>query len=158
VIGAVVVIAAAVAVAVHLAQATPGQPTASQHSASADKATKSRSPSPSPSAGPSTPAAFAGSWSGRVRQPPNDTYHVGVGLTSGGTSGTISYSGTSFSCSGALNVTSATSTVLTLSQVIIHGRSQCENGQVTITLARTNVIRFSFRSSGPVASGTLSRR
>jgi len=48
--------------------------------------------------------------------------------------------------------------VLTLSQVIIHGRSQCENGQVTIMLTGTNAIRFSFHSSGPVASGTLSRR
>ncbi|HUA41844.1 MAG TPA: hypothetical protein VMA32_09770 [Streptosporangiaceae bacterium] len=157
-IGVVVVIAAAVAVVVHLALATPRQPTASQHSANTDKSTKSRSPSPSPSAGPSTPAAFAGSWSGRVRQPPTDTYHVSVGLTGDATSGTISYSGASFSCSGALNVTNATPTVLTLSQVIIQGRSECENGQVTITLAGTNAIRFSFRSSGPVAAGTLSRR
>ena len=156
-IGVVVVIAAAVAVVVHLAQATS---TASQHSASIDQTTKSRSPSPSlsPSAGPSTPAAFAGSWSGRVRQPPTDTYHVSIGLTGGATSGTISYSGTSFSCSGALNVTNATPTVLTLSQVIIHGRSQCENGHVTITLTGTNAIRFSFHSGGPMASGTLSRR
>jgi hypothetical protein len=159
-IGAVVVIVVAVAVAVHLAQGTPRQPTAS-HSTSADQAAKkSRSPSQSasPSQGPTTPAAFAGSWTGRVRQASIDTYHVTVDFTSGATSGTISYSGASFSCSGALNLTTATSTVLTLSQGIIHGQSKCENGSVTITLTSTNTVRFNFRKDGgPGASGTLNR-
>ena len=93
-----------------------------------------------------------------MRQPPIDTYHVSVGFTSGATSGTISYSGTSFSCSGELNLVTATPTVLTLSQGIIHGQSKCENGQVTITLTSTHTIRFRFRSSGGSASGTLNRR
>lgn len=160
-IGAVVVIAAAAAVGLYLAQRTPGRSTASKQSANTDQAaTKSRSPSqpPSPSQGPTTPAAFAGSWTGVVRQPPSDTYHVSVGFTSGATSGTISYSGTSFRCSGELNLVTATPTVLTLSQGIIHGQSKCENGQVTITLTSTHTIRFRFRSSGPGASGTLNRR
>ena len=87
-IGAVVVIAAAAAVGLYLAQRTPGRSTASKQSANTDQAaTKSPSPSqpPSPSQGPTTPAAFAGSWTGVVRQPPIDTYHVSVGFTSGAT-------------------------------------------------------------------------
>ena len=160
-IGAVVVIAAAVAVAVHLAEGTPGQPTPSQHSTSTDQAaTKNQSPSPSasPSQGPTTPAGFVGSWTGRVRQPPLDSYHVSVGFTSGTTSGTISYSATRFSCSASLNLITATPTVLTLSQSISHGQSKCETGSVTITLTSTNTVRFNFRNDGgPVASGTLTR-
>jgi serine/threonine protein kinase len=161
-IGAAVVIAAAAAVVIHLAQGTNGPSTVSQHSPTpGHTAKKSRSPSPSPSQRPSTPAAFAGSWAGLVRQPPIDTYHVTVRLARGTSPGTISYSATSFSCSGALNLVTATKTVLTMSQGIIQGQSKCENGQVTITLTSANTIQFSFRSSSPGApgaSGTLTRR
>jgi hypothetical protein len=155
-IGAVVVVAAAaVLVAVRLAQNTSGLPTAGQHSPTTRPAAKSRSSSPSPSQGPPTPAAFAGSWTGVVRQPPLDSYHVTVGLAGGATSGTISYTGFA-TCSGALNVVTASQTVLTLNQGITRGK--CANGAVTITLTSTNTIRFSFGSNGgPVASGTLSR-
>jgi hypothetical protein len=158
-IGAVIVIAAAVAVAVHLAQGTPSQPTASQHSTSTGQAAaKSRSPSQSatPSQGPTAPTAFVGSWTGLVRQQQIDTYHVTVSFTRGATSGTISYSGASFSCSGALNLMTATPTVLTLSQGIVQGRSKCEPGSVTITLTSSNTVHFDFRNDGgPGASGTL---
>jgi len=157
-IGAIVVIvAAAVLVALRLAQNTNGQPPVRQHSPIAlHTANKSKSASPSPSLGPPIPHAFAGSWTGVVRQLPVGTYHVTVGLASRATSGTISYTG-SATCSGALNVVTATQTVLTLNQAITKGK--CENGQVTITLTRTNTIQFSFQSgAGPVASGTLSRR
>ncbi len=120
-----------------------------------------RPPSPTASATPShgavTPASFSGSWSGVVTQPPTDTYNVSVTLAAGTTTGTISYSGTGFSCSGALTLTQATTRKLVLNQGIIRGQSKCENGAVTITLTRTNKIWFSFRSSGPIASGSLSR-
>jgi hypothetical protein len=158
---AVVVIAAAVAVAVHLAQGTPTQPTANKHPSSTDQAAaKSQSPSEaaSPSQGPTTPAGFAGSWTGLVRQTSVDTLQVSVGFARGATSGTISYSGANLSCSGTLNLVTATHTVLTLSQGIIHGKSKCENGSVTITLTSTNTVRFNFRNDGgPVASGRLNR-
>jgi hypothetical protein len=154
-IGAVVVIAAAaVLVAARLAQNTNGQPTASNSPITNHTAKKSRSPSPSPSQGPPTPAAFAGSWTGVVRQLPIGTYHVTVGLTSGASSGTINWTG-SATCSGALNVVTATPTVLTLNQGIVKGK--CSNGQVTITLTRTNTVQFSFRSGPGSARGTLSR-
>lgn len=160
-IGAVVVIAAAVGVAVHLAQGTPGQPAAGRHSKSTDQAatkSKSASDSASPSQGPTTPTAFAGSWTGRVRQATIDTYHVTVGFTSGATFGTITWSGASFTCSGLLKMTTATPTVLTLSQGILHGQSKCANGQVTITMTSTDTVRFDFSNAGvPVASGMLSR-
>jgi len=160
-IGAVVVIAAAVAVAVHLSEGTPGQPTANKHPSSTDQAAaKSQSPSESasPSEGPTTPAGFVGSWTGLVRQASIDTLQVSVGFARGATSGTISYSGAKLTCSGALNLMTATPTALTLSQDIIHGKSKCENGSVTVTLTSRNTVRFNFRNDGgPIASGTLNR-
>jgi hypothetical protein len=146
---------------VHLAGGTPSQPPPSHHTTSTDQpATKTRSASDSasPSQGATMPTAFAGSWTGRVRQQSIDTYHVTVGFTSGQTSGTISYSGASFSCSGALDLITATSTVLTLSQGIVHGQSKCANGQVTLTLTSSNTVRFNFSNDGgPPASGTLNK-
>jgi serine/threonine protein kinase len=131
---------------------------------SADTGTTGKSASPAtsapntPSQGPITPAAFDGSWSGVVTQPPTDTYDVSVTFAAGTPAGSISYSGTDFSCSGALTLTTATASKLTMSQGIIQGQSNCENGQVTITLTGTNKIWFSFHSTGPIASGALTRR
>ena len=154
---AVVVAVVAVGVVVHLAQGGQGQPSANS-SLSARTGTPSHSVSPSlpASHGPVTPAAFAGSWSGRVKQLPTDTYNVRVTLTAGKSSGSIRYSGVGFSCSGMLDLVNETATELTLNQGITHGK--CDNGQVTITQAGTDAIGFRFTSSGPTASGTLDRR
>jgi eukaryotic-like serine/threonine-protein kinase len=120
--------------------------------------TASAGTSASPTQNPITPAAFAGAWSGVVRQPPTDTYYVNVTLSTGTATGTVSYAGAGFSCSGALTLTQVNSRQLTLDQGIIQGQSNCENGQVTVTLTRPGKIMFSFRSSGPVAAGTLIRQ
>jgi len=155
---AVVIAVVAGVVALRLVQGTPGHSTTGGRlsAKTSGKASPSASP-PSASPGPVTPAAFAGSWSGQVKQPPTDTYDVSVVLKAGATSGTISYSGTDFSCSGALDLTAATTKRLALSQGIIQGRSKCENGQVTIALTGTDTVWFRFRSAGPVAAGTLTR-
>ncbi len=128
-------------------------------SATTGKTSSSPAPTPAatPSQRPATPGAFDGSWSGVVTQPPTDTYHVSVTLAAGTAAGTISYSGTGFSCSGALTLTSASPRKLLMRQGIINGQSKCENGKVTITLTGTNKIWFSFHSSGPIASGSLAR-
>jgi hypothetical protein len=156
---AVVIAVVAGVVALRLVEGTPHHSTTggSLSAKTSGKASASPSPSPSASHGPVTPAAFAGSWSGQVKQPPTDTYNVSVVLKAGATSGTISYSGTDFSCSGALNLTTATTKRLALSQGILEGQSKCENGQVTIALTGTDTVWFRFRSAGPVASGTLTR-
>jgi len=151
---AVVVVVVVGGVVLRLAQGTPGQPAANS-SLSAHTTSPPASPSPSGSSGPVTPAAFTGSWSGLVRQPPTDKYNVRVTLKAGQTHGTVRYSGTDFSCSGVLQLVSVTTAALTMNQGITHGK--CENGQVTITRAGTDAIGFRFSSSGPVASGTLSR-
>jgi hypothetical protein len=156
---AVVVAVVVVGVVLHLVQGTSGRLAANNSSPSAhpdQPVSDSPSPSLSVSNGPVTPAAFAGSWSGQVRQQPADTYNVRVTFTAGARSGTVRYEGTGFTCSGVLDLVSATSAELTLNQGITHGK--CENGQVTITRAGTNVIGFRFSSSGPFASGTLNRR
>ncbi len=92
-----------------------------------------------------------------VKQPPTDTYYVSVTFAPGSTAGTVSYSGTGFSCSGALTLTQASGTRLVMNQGIIQGQSNCDNGQVTITLTSTSKIWFSFHSNGPTASGSLAR-
>jgi hypothetical protein len=133
---------------------------------SANAGAKSKTSSPAPSASPSqdpvTPAAFAGSWSGIVTQPPTDAYYVSVTFAAGKSAGTVSYAATSFSCSGALTLAQATPQKLLLTQGIIQGQSKCENGLVTITLTSADKIRFSFRNpgpaTGPVAAGTLTRQ
>ncbi len=153
---AVVVVVVVAGILLHLAQGTPVRQIANSK---LSVHTKSASPTASASQSHSaqTPTAFAGSWSGQVRQPPVDTYSVRVTLTAGTSSGTVSYSGADFSCSGALDVLTASTTELTLNQGSIAGQPKCETGQVTITLTGTGSIRFRFTSSGPVASGTLNR-
>jgi hypothetical protein len=118
-------------------------------------ASPSASISPSPSQSPVTPVDFAGSWSGQVKQPPTDTYNVRVTLRAGAASGTVSYTGSDFRCSGTLQVLTASAQKLTFSQGITAG--QCENGTVTFTRTGSSSVWFRFRSSGPIASGTLDR-
>jgi eukaryotic-like serine/threonine-protein kinase len=156
-IAAAVVVAVVVAgVVVHLAQGGQAQPSAhSSLSARTGRSTSSPSPSLSASRGPVTPVAFAGSWSGLVTQGTDTTYNVRVTLTTGANSGTIRYSGAAFSCSGDLDLVSATTAELTLNQGITHGK--CANGKVTLTHAATDAIGFRF-SGDPVATGTLNRR
>jgi hypothetical protein len=156
-IAAAVVIAVAVAgVVVHLAGGTQGQAAAnSKHSdrASSPASTSPSSPSVSQSNGPLIPTKFAGSWSGQVKQLV-DTYDIRVTLTAGGSSGIVRWSG-AVSCRGELAVVSATAAQLTLNQGVTRGH--CENGKVTLTLAGTDTVGFSFSSGGAVASGTLSK-
>ena len=157
-IAAAVVVAAVVAgVVVHLGQGTRGRPSATS-SLSAHTSGPSHSPSPrlSTSHVPVTPAAFAGTWSGQVKQQPTDTYNVRVTLKADAKTGSIRYTGVGFSCSGLLALVNVTATELTMNQGITQGK--CENGQVTITQAGTDAIGFRFTSSGPVAAGTLDRR
>jgi hypothetical protein len=141
-----------------------GNSDASSNRLSADTGTTGKGASPATSApasvsqGPVTPAAFDGSWSGVVTQPPIDTYDVSVTFAAGTAAGTITYSGMDVSCSGTLTLTQATPQKLSLSQGIVQGQSNCENGQVTITLTGTNKIWFSFHRTGPIASGALTRR
>ena len=158
-IAAIVVVLVAAAGIVHTV--TSGGSNAGSDRLSASSRDEKRStPPPTPSASPSAriPTAFAGSWAGLVRQPPTDTYHVTVTLATGATSGTVSYSGTNFSCSGTLTLTAATASELSLSQGIVHGRSDCENGRVTIKLSSSGSVWFSFHSDGPTAAGRLQHR
>jgi hypothetical protein len=102
-----------------------------------------------------TPARFAGSWSGPVKQQPSetDTYNVSLTLTAGKDKGTVEWSGNTLNCRGILQIADATSTELTLNQGITHGA--CANGTVTLTQAGTNAIAFRFDGGGPVDSGIL---
>jgi len=152
---------AAGAVATHALLASGGSTSGGQLSADTGTTSKTAStgPSPSPTKPPNTPAAFFGAWSGVVRQPPTDTYYVNVTFSAGSSGGTVSYAGTGFSCSGALTVNQVKSQQqMVLSQGIIQGQSNCENGQVTITLTAPGKIMFSFHSNGPIAAGMLTRQ
>jgi serine/threonine protein kinase len=103
------------------------------------------------------PATLAGSWSGQVSQNgPADVFMVGLSLTSGASTGTVSYSGTSLSCSGSLTVLSSQPGSLRLNQVITHG--PCAGGVVLLLAGPGDTARFSFQGKqGPAATGTLTR-
>ncbi len=153
---AVVVVAVIVVTVIRLLQGggSPGR-----------AATSGRSPSPSLAASAASsgkrapsatiPPAFAGTWSGVVRQPPTDTYHVTVSFKAGAAQGMVTYSGIGFGCSGILSLRHATTTKLIMGQTVTTGT--CENGNVTISAAGAGIVSFSFRSAGPVASGKLTR-
>jgi hypothetical protein len=116
---------------------------------------ESTSPSASPAPSATIPAAFAGTWSGVVRQPPTDTYPVSVSLKAGSAQGAVSYSGIASVCIGILSLRGATATKLTMSQTITTGA--CETGNVTISVIGAGTVWSSFRSAGPIASGKLTR-
>ena len=160
--GAVVVVLIVVGVFVLHTLLQGGRASTSKLSANTGVTSKTAAPGTSAPASPSqqpvAPAAFNGAWSGIVTQPPTDTYNVSVTFATGTSAGTISYAGPGIRCSGSLTLTSAAARKLTLRQGIIQGQSKCGNGQVTITLTAVNKIWFSFRSNGPIASGTLVRK
>ncbi|HTA08777.1 MAG TPA: hypothetical protein VK836_09720 [Streptosporangiaceae bacterium] len=155
--GALLGVLVVAAVLVRVLLSAGSHPSSGRLSADTGVTTGSAAPSASP-AGLKTPAAFDGTWSGVVTQPPTDTYNVTVTFATGTSAGTISYAGSNFSCSGALTLTQASSGKLVVSQAISQGKSDCENGSATITVTSADKIWFSFHSNGPIASGTLARQ
>jgi hypothetical protein len=155
-----VLIVVAVIAMIHVLQSSGHPSNAACHQSvdtgASGHASASASPSLSPNPGPVTPAAFAGSWSGLVRQPQTKSYSVTVILKAGTGAGTISYSGSDFSCAGSLSLTRETTAKLTMSQDITQG--QCMAGQITLTLTSGSSVSFDFSNSGPVAAtGTLTK-
>ena len=108
---------------------------------------------PTASQGSVIPAAFNGTWSGQVSQPPSDTYNVTVTLAAGQSSGTISYTGAGATCSGVLTPTSVSPSKM----IMKLGTAQkgCANSTVTISIGRPNTLTFN--EGNPPASGTLTR-
>jgi hypothetical protein len=111
-------------------------------------------PSPSSPAA-TTPAVFAGTWRGRIKEPPNDIFKVSVTLASGAVGGSVSYAGEGNHCSGSLGATRATNSTLVMTQDITKGK--CSSGTVTITIRGIRAIHFSFKGGGSQASGTLTK-
>jgi hypothetical protein len=118
--------------------------------------------SPAPSASPTVtvPPALAGTWSGQATQSnPADIFSVRVTLIADGRSGTISYSGATFSCSGDLSLVSTAAGTLTMNQGIVTGQTTCANGTVTLRQGAFGTLLFRFRGQeGPAARGTLAKR
>jgi len=114
-------------------------------------------PSPAP---PAIPGALAGSWSGQAKQNnPTDVFSVRVDLQAAGHSGTISYSGATFACSGDLSLVSASAGTLTMDQGIVTGQTTCANGVVTLRQGAFGTLLFRFRGkAGPAARGTLAKQ
>jgi eukaryotic-like serine/threonine-protein kinase len=154
--GALLVLVLVGAALQHIVQDSGSKSGSGSLSANTGQDTSQRStPSATPAKRPTTPAAFAGFWSGQVKQPKTDAYNVSVTLARGANSGTVSYSGADFSCSGAVSLTQTTRRRLRMSQRISHG--SCADGHVTIWLTSSDTIWFSFTSNGPTARGTLTR-
>jgi eukaryotic-like serine/threonine-protein kinase len=160
----------AIAVAVHVLQGqntkantagqSPGAATQAARPPATRPDTASASGHPAPSASPTIPAGVAGSWSGTVTQTsPVDTFSVTLGLDAGASSGTVAYSGDSFSCSGDLSVSSTAGFTVTMNQTIVKGVKTCANGVVTVKPGPTSgSLSFSFSGpTGPMATGMLAK-
>jgi hypothetical protein len=145
------------------ATGTGASPAATRDASLSAAPSPSAALSPSPSAAASPPAAtvppaLAGAWSGQVRQGgPADVFNVKVDLTADGNSGTISYSGASFVCTGDLSLRSSAAGQVTMSQEIVQGQQTCANGMITLRLGSSSgTALFVFRGAvGPRARGTL---
>jgi hypothetical protein len=162
---AAAVCVAAIAVAVHVLQeagsgdsshavkpASANQPAASRAGSSSGPA----SPAPSPSPTVILPAAADGTWSGTVQQG-SGNIDTDVRLNGNSPDGTITYSGTSFTCSGNLTLKSATHATYTMNQEIVAG--VCLNGVVTLQQQPNGSLKFNFKgASSLAATGTLTRQ
>ena len=150
----------AIGVAVHVLQ-TASSAHATPDSANRPAASHTGSPSarPSPAGSPSPatiPAAESGTWSGSVQQ---GSGNISTDVRLGGNSpaGTITYSGTSFTCSGNLTLQSSAAHVLVMNQQIVAG--VCLDGLVTLTQEPDGTLRFHFKgASSLAATGTLTRQ
>jgi eukaryotic-like serine/threonine-protein kinase len=159
---AVVVVVLAGAAVLHLIQDS-GKPRTTANDRT--RSSLHSSPPPSPSGPPATtPAAFAGTWRGVIRQPPNDVFTVSVTLTSGAVGGSVSYVGDGNqlpSCSGSLSLTRATSSTLDMIQDITKGRCGSKTATVTIVRSGPGAIHFVFTSGQQLnkvtASGKLTK-
>jgi hypothetical protein len=149
----IVVIVLIVILVLHLAQGGNSAADASANTGHRGASSTGSSGAPTASQGSVIPAAFNGTWSGRVTQPPSDTYTVTVTLSAGQSSGLISYAGAGATCSGVLTPTSVSPTKM----IMKLGTAQkgCANSTVTISLSRPNTLTFA--EGNPAASGTLSR-
>jgi eukaryotic-like serine/threonine-protein kinase len=145
----------AVAVVVALGQ-MPGHDTGKNVATRSSTAPARTATTPTPQLG-TVPATLAGSWSGQVSQTgPADVFSVRLRLAAGASAGTVTYSGTSLSCSGSLTVLSSKAGSLKLNQVITHG--PCAGGVVLLTPERNGTAVFSFQGKqGPAATGTLTK-
>jgi hypothetical protein len=80
-----------------------------------------------------------------------------VKLNGNSTAGTITYSGTSFTCSGNLTLESSADRILTMNQEIVAG--DCGTGVVKLTQEPDGTLRFHFKgASSLAATGTLTRQ
>jgi len=166
-VAAAVLCVLAIVLAVHVLQsagsghgstvkpASANQPAGSGSSGSGP----SSSPSPKPSTGipqspVALPAAVGGNWAGSVSQGSGDIT-TNVSLTAGTPNGKITYSGSSFTCSGTLKLRSVSGPRLVLRQEIDAG--PCLGGLVTLTQSGA-VLKFSFRGASSTATtGVLNR-
>jgi eukaryotic-like serine/threonine-protein kinase len=158
--GVAVCVAAIVAVILFVqnqGSRSPGaaKPPASDGPAGASSSARPATPLPTPAV--KVPAALAGTWSGQVSQTnPTDVFQARVYLAPGANSGSVHYSGASFSCAGDLVPASESAASLKLDQVIVNG--PCAGGVVTVSRGPGNTLQFSFKGKqGPMATGTLGK-
>lgn len=131
------------------------KPPASDRPTGASPSARPATPLPTPAV--RVPAALAGTWSGQVSQTnPTDVFQAQVYLAPGASSGSVHYSGASFSCAGDLVPESGSAGSLKLDQVIVQG--PCAGGVVTVSRGPGNTLQFSFKGKqGPMATGTLGK-
>ncbi len=152
---AVCVLAIGVAVDV-LQNAGSDGPSHAVEPASANERSPSGPASPSPSRSITLPATLAGTWSGSVQQG-SVKIDTEVKLTGKSPAGTITYAGSSLTCSGNLTLKASAHDKFTMSQEIVAG--VCLNGVVTLTQQPGGTLRFTYKGASSLAArGTLTRQ
>jgi hypothetical protein len=159
-VAAAAVCVLAIGVAVHVLQDASSSPPRAVNPASATRpdSSKSSSRQASPTVSPTItlPASVAGTWSGSVQQGSGDI-NTDVKLNGNSPQGTITYSGTSFTCSGNLTLVSTAGGTLTMDQEIVAGI--CLNGVVKLRQTPDGALRFDYKgASSLAATGTLTRQ
>jgi eukaryotic-like serine/threonine-protein kinase len=161
-VAAAVLCVLAIVLAVHVLQSAGSGHDSTVKPASANQpagtgSTSASSPKPStatPQQPVTLPAAVAGNWAGSVSQGSGDIT-TNVSLTAGTPNGKITYSGSSFTCSGTLKLQSVSGPVLVLRQEIDAG--PCLGGLVRLTQDGA-VLKFNFHGASSTATtGVLNR-
>jgi len=133
-------------------------PDSANRPAASHTGSPSASPSPTASTSPpvTLPTSVAGTWSGSVQQG-SGNINTQVKLNGNSPAGTITYSGTSFTCSGKLTLQTSASRVLRMNQQIVAG--VCLDGLVTLTQEPDGSLKFNFKgASSLAATGILTRQ
>jgi hypothetical protein len=106
---------------------------------------------------------LGGTWTGTITSASDSskTWNAKIVLFSGLSTGSVTYTGVTKTCTGLLTLTTSTSYRTTLKETISVGRSDCSDGYIQLYPASTS-IRYEWRGylsdTSPSWTGTLTKQ